>query len=56
MEANGFFLRANRDINRLETPEGQITLLGLFVPLLIETLLRNLMGTVSVVHPLAVFG
>lgn len=43
------FLRANRDINRLETPEGQITLLGLFLPLLIETLLRNLMGTVSVV-------
>ncbi len=36
------------ELNRVETPDGTLTLLTLFIPILVELLLKNLMNTVSV--------
>ena len=37
------------DLNHIETAGGKLSLMGLFWPLLIETVLRNLMNTVNTV-------
>lgn len=39
----------NSDLNHIETSAGKLSLMGLFWPLLIETVLRNLMNTVNTV-------
>jgi putative MATE family efflux protein len=41
------FFIFDKDANRLETPEGVLTLSSLFLPFFIEMILTNLMGTVN---------
>lgn len=43
------FFEKNRDLFAIQTENGKLTLLGLLWPILLENILRNLMGTVNTV-------
>ena len=37
----------DRSLSRIETPQGMLSLFSIFLPLLVESLLTNSMGTVN---------
>ena len=37
----------DRSLSRIETPQGMLSLFSIFLPLLVESLLTNSMGTVT---------